>query len=176
MTHPMNDPSVTGRLRNALSLVLGALAGLALIVMMLFTAADITLRAFGRPVAGSFEVIGWLSAAAMALALGYAQAHKSHVAMTLFSDRLRGRMAALAECVNGLLALAAFGTAAYYLFRYGNTLQSSGSLSETLRVVVYPWVYIVAVGCSGLVLVLLLDWIDSVVRLVAGRARPTTAG
>ena len=58
---------------------LGWAAGLTLVATMLFAVLDVVLRSFGQPVAGSYEVIGWLSAAAMALALGYAQMHRSHV-------------------------------------------------------------------------------------------------
>ena len=59
--------------------LLAAVAGIALIVMMFFTVADMVLRGIGRPLAGSYEVIGWLSATAVALALGYAQRHQGHV-------------------------------------------------------------------------------------------------
>src|SRR5690606_40156707 len=83
--------------------VLAWAAGLALIAMMLFTVADMALRALGRPVAGSYEIIGWLSAAAMALALGYTQVHRGHVAIDLLATRLRGRTRAaieLATCLD----------------------------------------------------------------------------
>ena len=59
------------------------------------------------------------------------------------------------------------------LLRYGITLHSTGSLSETLKVVVYPWVYLVAVGFAGLTLVLLLDLVRSVQRLRASQTRIT---
>ena len=145
---------------------LAILAGIALVCTMLFTAADVLLRSFGRPIAGSFEVIGWLSAVAMSLALGYSQAHRGHVAMTLLSERLHGWKAALSDTLNSAIALALFGVAAYYLFRYADALQSSGSLSETLKVVVYPWVFVVAIGFAGLALVLALDLLQGLERLL----------
>lgn len=168
------DPPQSGagiaRLRELLGKLLAVLAGTALIAMMLFTAADVVLRTIGRPVAGSFEVIGWLSAASMALALGYTQAHRGHVAMTLFSSRLGGRSALLVRALNDLIALGLFALASYHLFRYGSVLQSSGSLSETLRVVVYPWVYLVAAGCSALVVMLALDLAQTVIDSLPARA------
>ncbi len=144
---------------------LAAAAGLALAAMMGFTAFDVLMRTLGRPVAGSFEVIGWLSAAAMALALGDVQVHKGHVAMTLVSERLKGRTAALLEAVNSLVALLLFGGAAFVILRYGTTLRETGSVSETLKVVVYPWVYVVAMGFAGLTLALLIDLLRSLRRL-----------
>ncbi len=154
------------QMRTWLGQGLAIAGGLALLAMMLFTAGDVLLRSLGRPIAGSFEVIGWLSAAAMSLALGYAQVHRSHVAMTLLSDRLSGRKAIVVELLNNLTALLLFGFATYYLFRYGSTLQMTGSLSETLKVIVFPWVYVVAAGFTGLAVVLFLDVLSACVLFV----------
>lgn len=159
-----------GRVRALLGTVLAFAAGTALIAMMLFTAADVVLRTIGRPEAGSFEIIGWLSAASMALALGYTQAHRGHVAMTLFSDRLTGASALFVRALNELIALMLFAVASYYLFRYGSVLQNTGSLSETLRIVVYPWVYLVAGGCTALVVMLALDLVQTVIDGVRRQA------
>jgi TRAP-type C4-dicarboxylate transport system permease small subunit len=134
-------------------------AGLILAAMMLYTVAGMALRALGHPIAGSYEVIGWLSAAAMALALGAVQRQRGHVAIDLVATHLTRRVRAAIELLNSLLALLLFATVSWHVARYGETLQETGSLSETLRVIVYPWVYVVAVGCVGLTLALLLDFL-----------------
>ena len=144
-------------------------AGLALIAMMVFTVADMVLRALGRPVAGSYEIIGWLSAAAMALALGYTQQHRGHVAIDLLTTRLPGRARAVVELLMSLLALLLFAALAWYLARYGRVLHETCSLSETLKAVVYPWVYVVAAGAAGLALALLVDFLRSAARLRAAQ-------
>jgi TRAP-type C4-dicarboxylate transport system permease small subunit len=162
-------PGPLSRLRSLsvlLNRALAAVAGVALVAVTFFTVADVLMRAFGRPIAGSFEVIGWLSAVSLALALGYTQAHRGHVAMTLVTDFLRGRMAALLDAFNALAALALFGLVAWVLVGYGQTLQESGSLSETLKVLVYPWVYVVAAGFVALALTLLVDTLLALVRLL----------
>jgi TRAP-type C4-dicarboxylate transport system permease small subunit len=142
-------------------------AGAALVCMMAFTVADVVLRTIGRPVAGSFEVIGWLAAAAVGLAVGYVQLHRGHVAMTLVTDRLRGRAAAFVDALTSLLSLALFAAVAWYVMRYGQVLHASGSLSETLKAIVHPWVYLLALGFAGLTLALLLDTLRSLVRIVS---------
>ncbi len=143
---------------------LAAIAGVALVAMMLFTVADLVLRAFGRPVAGSYEVIGWLSAVAMALALGYTQRHAGHVAIDLVVARLRPRARAVVEALDALAALLLFGAVAWYVASYGTVLQRSGSLSETLKAIVHPWVYVVAIGSGGLALALLVDFFRALAR------------
>lgn len=135
--------------------------------MMLFSVTDMVMRGFGITVAGSYEVIGWLSAAAMALALGTVQRHKGHVAMELAVVRMGRRSRAITEALMALISLALFAIVAFYVARYGRVLHETGSLSETLRVIVYPWVYVVALGCAGLTLALLVDFLRSIAALLA---------
>jgi len=135
--------------------------------MMLFSVADMVMRGFGVTVAGSYEVIGWLSAVAMALALGTVQRHKGHVAMELVVVKMGRRSRALTEALMALVSLALFAVVAFYVARYGRVLHETGSLSETLRIIVYPWVYVVGLGCAGLTLALLVDFLRSVAALMA---------
>jgi len=46
------------------------LAGVLLFMMMLVVSADIGMRLLGRPMAGSYEIIGWLSAEKLGGATG----------------------------------------------------------------------------------------------------------
>ncbi len=147
-----------------LNRALAAVAGIALIAMMLFTVADMVLRGLGRPIAGSYEVIGWLSATAMALALGYAQLHKGHIAIDLVVERLGPRSRAAVDAVMALASLLLFVAVAWYVGSYGVVLHESGSLSETLKAIVYPWVYVVAIGCGGLAVALLVDFLRAIAR------------
>lgn len=149
------------RLSRGVNRVLALLAGVGLGAMMLFAVSDMVLRGFGITVAGSYEVIGWLSAGALALALGTVQQERGHVAMELLVVRLAPQLRAVVELVMSVLSLLLFVALAWYVARYARVLQETGSLSETLRVIVYPWVYVVAVGGVGLALALLVD----VVRL-----------
>jgi len=139
--------------------------------MMLFSVGDMVMRAFGKTVAGSYEVIGWMSAAAMALALGTVQRHKGHVAMELVVVRLGRRSRAVVEAVMALISFLLFAMVTFYVARYGRVLHETGSLSETLRVIVYPWVYVVALGGFGLALATLVDLLRALSRLMAHAAR-----
>ena len=135
--------------------------------MLLFSVTDMVMRGLGVTVAGSYEVIGGLSAAAMALALGTVQRHKGHVAMELVVVKMGSRSRAITEALMALVSLALFAVVAFYVARYGRVLHETGSLSETLRVIVYPWVYVVALGCAGLTLALLVDFLRSIAALLA---------
>ncbi|WP_418317074.1 TRAP transporter small permease [Piscinibacter sakaiensis] len=147
------------RLIRVINRALVFLAGIALAAMMLVAVADMVLRRFGITMAGSYEVIGWLSAAAMALALGAVQQQRGHVGIELVIDRLGPKLRSAVDLLMSLLALLLFAATSWYLTAYGFTLQETGSLSETLRAVVYPWVYVVAAGAAGLTLALLADFL-----------------
>ncbi len=85
-------------------------------MMMLVVSADIGMRLLGRPMAGAYEIIGWLSAGAMALSLGYVQLHRGHVAMTLLSSRLSGRAALLLSGLMDLIAMLLFLFVSRFIF------------------------------------------------------------
>jgi TRAP-type C4-dicarboxylate transport system permease small subunit len=148
--------------------VLAVAGGLTLVAMVFLTVADMVLRVFDHPLAGTYEIIGWLAAAATALALGYTQMHRGHVAINLFVIRLGPRARGAVECVNDLISLLLFAAVAWQVARYGDVLRESGSLSETLKIIVYPWVYVVAVGAAGITLALAVDFLRSAGRLLPG--------
>ena len=56
------------------------------------------------------------------------------------------------------------------VFRHAGVLRETGSLSETMKVIVYPWVYPVSLGCAGLTLALILDFLKSCIRVFRGSA------
>ncbi len=149
------------RLNSILNRSLAFMASCCLLVMMFLTVGEMVLRGFGTPMAGIVEVVGWLAAAITALALGYTQLYKGHVAISLLTDKFSPRLqAALGVAVN-LTSTALFTATAWYIFKYAGSLREVGSLSETMKVIVYPWVYIVSLGCTGLALAVFVDLLDS---------------
>ena len=66
--------------------------------------------------------------------------------------------------VNTLVYLAAtilFAIVTWNVFLHAGVLKQSGSLSETMKVIVYPWVYLTSLGCAGLTLALFVDFMKS---------------
>lgn len=145
------------------------IGGVALVAMLFVTVLDIVLRAFGAPLPGTYEIIGWLGAGAMASALGYTQAHKGHVAIELLILRLPERARLATKSVTSFVAALLFAIAAWQLFVYARELQLTGSMSETLHVPVYPWVYLTAAGVGVLALMLVCEFATATVALARGR-------
>lgn len=140
---------------------MAVVAGAALVCMMLITVLDALLRAFAEPLTGTFEMVSWLAALTAAFSLGYTQLYKQHVSIDLLVKKLGARACSAIEAFVHLMSIALFGAVAYKMFTYAGTVRASGSLSETMKVIYYPWVYLVAIGCLGLVIALLAGFMHS---------------
>lgn len=149
------------RLNSTLNRGFAVVAACCLLVMVFLTVGEMVLRVLGNPMAGIVEVIGWLAAATTAFALGYTQLYKGHVAISLLTDTFSPFLQAAVELVVNLTSTALFAFTAWHVFAYAGSLRAAGSLSETMKVIDYPWVYVVAVGCAGLALALFVDLLDS---------------
>lgn len=157
------------RLNATLNRGLAFVASLSLIVMMLITVAEMVFRIFGHPMAGTIETTTWFAAVTTAFALGYTQIHKGHVSIDLVVNRLGPRLRAVVNMLVNLTLSALFMIVTWNIFLYAGVLKKSGSLSETMKVIVYPWVYLVSLGCAGLTLALVADFIRSCMKAFGGR-------
>jgi TRAP-type C4-dicarboxylate transport system permease small subunit len=104
-----------------------------------------------------------------AFALGYTQIHQGHVSIDLFTNRLNPRLRAVINILVYLTSTALFMVVTWNIFHHAGVLKQSGSLSETMKVIVYPWVYLVSLGCAGLTLALLVDFAKSCVSVLSGK-------
>ena len=160
---------VLDRISALLNKGLAFLAGCCLIAMMLVTVGEMVSRMFGNPMAGTVETIGWLAAVTTAFALGYTQIHQGHVSIDLFTNRLNPRLRAVINILVYLTSTALFMVVTWNIFHHAGVLKQSGSLSETMKVIVYPWVYLVSLGCAGLTLAVLVDFAKSCVSVLSGK-------
>ena len=160
---------VLDRISALLNKGLAFVAGCCLIAMMLVTVGEMVSRMFGNPMAGTVETIGWLAAVTTAFALGYTQIHQGHVSIDLFTNRLNPRLRAVINILVYLTSTALFMVVTWNIFHHAGVLKQSGSLSETMKVIVYPWVYLVSLGCAGLTLALLVDFAKSCVSVLSGK-------
>ncbi len=99
------------RLNRGLTLVsrgFNALAGTAVVVMMLLTCADVILRLFRRPIPGTYEIIGFLGTVIISFSLAYTSLEKGHIAVELLVEKLPRRVQAGVEAVTSLIGAALF--------------------------------------------------------------------
>jgi TRAP-type C4-dicarboxylate transport system permease small subunit len=158
------------RFTSILNRGLACMAGISLVAMVLVTVGEMVFRMFGKPMAGTVETIGWLSAVTTAFALGYTQIHQGHISIDLFTRRLGPLLQVTVSMLVYLASTVLFVIVTWNVFRHAGVLRETGSLSETMKVIVYPWVYMVSVGCAGLTLALIVDFLKSCIRVFSGSA------
>jgi len=132
-------------------------AGTFMVAMILITCANIFSRLVWVPVKGTFELMGFFGAVVTAFALGYTQAKKAHISVDILVNRFPKRVQKFLNGINSVICMIFFTLAGWQIAKLGNTLRTSGEVTETLRIIYYPFTYGVALGCFLLSLVLLVE-------------------
>jgi TRAP-type C4-dicarboxylate transport system permease small subunit len=142
-----------------LNRVLVLFGGVFLVGMILLTCGNIISRAVWIPIRGTFELMGFFGAVVTAFALGYTQIKKGHIAVDVLVSTFSKPTKKLVQTINLAAGTFFFAIAAWQITVKATTLMRTGEITETLRIIYYPFTYAVALGCLFLALVLLIDLI-----------------
>lgn len=145
-------------LLNRLLVVLG---GAALLGMTLLATGNILLRIFNIPYRGAYEVVSFMGALVIAFALGYTQQKRDHIVVDILSGKFPRPLKRLLDSVYYLVTAALFGVVSRQIYLWGMKIKESGELSETLKIVYYPFVFCVAAGFAILALTLVIQLLKS---------------
>lgn len=126
-----------------------------LLAMVAITCADVILRAAGRPLTGSLDLIGMASVLVLAGALPHTTALKGHIAVDYFIDKLHGPWRIGVASIFHLLGMALFALLAWQFVFYGLALRRSGELTTTLRLPIFWMAWLISASCVLVVLVIL---------------------
>ena len=149
------------RINDFLNRLLLWIGGVFLVGMILITCANIFFRIVWVPVRGTFELMGFFGAVVAAFSLGYTQQKKGHIAVDVLINTFSPGTRRILSAVNSFICLVFFGAAAWQLILKAHTLMATGEVTETLRIIYYPFTYAVALGCAVLSLSLLTDLIQA---------------
>lgn len=152
------------RLIEALSRWLNKAAGWALVGMTGLTCADVVLRAFRRPIVGTYELVSFLGAVVIAFALAETTLRRGHVAVEALVKRFPARLQGLIYVVTHLLSLLLFLLIAYECWTYAGDLRKSGEVSLTLKLPFYPVMYGISICALVVCLVLIGDMLLMALR------------
>ena len=126
--------------------VLLGLASVTLLLTILVAVANMLLRPLGHPITGSFEIMGYGSAVVTALALGFSQERKSHIAVNILFKHFSPCWRKWLSMAGLFVSTVFFGAVAARLFVFALDLKKNGELSETLMLPFYPVAFIVSFG------------------------------
>jgi TRAP-type C4-dicarboxylate transport system permease small subunit len=133
------------------------IAGIFLVAMMLLTCSNIILRMVWVPVRGTFELMGFFGAVVTAFSLGYTQITRSHIAVDVLVRKFSSRTVKILTSINHVVCALFFSLVAWQLAEKGTILLKTGEVTETLRIIYYPFTYGTAAGCGFLALVFMAD-------------------
>lgn len=144
---------------------LGIIAAVAIFFMMALTCADVVLRLFRMPIPGTYEIVSFMGAVAVAFAIAYTSVEKGHVAVSLVVQLLPGRLQAVVESILAVIGIMLFALIAWQSALYALDCQRSGEVSLTLQLPFYPIIYGVAFGAGVVCLVLLVDFLNAIASM-----------
>lgn len=132
-------------------------AGIALAGMILLTFGNIVTRLIWKPIPGSVELTGYLSAVVAAFSLSFTQSRKGHIAVDILVNVLSGKPRILIQLLNDMLCLGFSLLVAWQIWLRALVLMRTGEVSETLQIVYYPFLLMASIGFFSLGLILLFD-------------------
>jgi len=153
--------SALERLSNRLNKWFTWIGGIALLALMGVACANMLLRPMGSPLTGAYELVGFFGALVVALPLGYAQITRSHISVDILTTRYSARIKRILNGISSLICIIFFILVSWKSADYATTIWKRGEMSETLRMIYHPFVYVVALCCLLLAFVLLIDFLKS---------------
>jgi len=127
--------------------ILNIIAGIAVTFMMLLTVADVLLRAGGRPIIGTFEIVALSLALVIGFAIPKVSLDRGHVSMDFLLVKLSKRGREVMNTFTRLLGLILFACIGYNLFNVAARFHTSGEVTATIKIPFYPVAYGVAICC-----------------------------
>jgi TRAP-type C4-dicarboxylate transport system permease small subunit len=155
---PMN---LLVRLNKFLNRMMVGIAGLFLVGMVGLTCADVILRRIWKPIGGTVELVAFFSAIVTAFALGYTQIRKGHISVDVVINLFPEWAKRILNILNSLICAAFFAIVAWRIAKWSGTIRETGEVTETLRIIYYPFSYAVAFACAVLCLVFITEFLKS---------------
>lgn len=128
--------------------------------MMFLTVADVALRAFKRPIVGTYDLVGLLGAVVIGFAIPQTSRVKGHVLMDFLTGKLSRTAQGALHVVTRLLAIATFAIIGWNIWQLGEGYRQTGEVTLTIQIPLYPVAYGIAICCFIECLVLVVDLLE----------------
>lgn len=144
--------------------VFECIGGVALIFIVTLTTADVVLRALGRPILGTYEIVAIGGGCVIGFVVPITSWKRGHVFVDFLINKLPGGGRNLINIVTRCVGIVAFLGISWRAIGIGNTYWTDGFVSSTLRLPFYPIAYGLGICFFMLSLVLFCD----VVKIMEG--------
>lgn len=132
-----------------------------LALMMLLTALDVGLRyVFNRPLAGAFELVGYMMAILVPFSIAYCAQQKEHVGVDLVIGRFSRKVRNVVDIITTFITLIFVIVIAWQNVVYFFEVKESGLTSAVLLIPAYPFIAPTAIAFATFALILVVHLIE----------------
>ena len=143
-----------------------------LFVLMFLTVGDVVGRYMVGiipglgPISGSFELTEFMLAVIVLTAIGHTQMKDGHISIDLVVERFSPRARAIIDTATNFLSLVMFALVTWRTITYAQLLYQSNDVSGVLRLPVYPFLVVAALGTLMFCLAMLASFLQSLKKAV----------
>jgi len=141
------------------------IASVALTFMICLTTADVILRGFGMPIAGTYEIVAICGGIVIGFTTPITSWMRGHIAVDFvinkFSDRGKNLVNIITRCVGIGLCL----TISWYIMKIGTRFLTGGEVSGSLQLPLYP----IAYGIAGCFFILSVVLVGDILKVLGGK-------
>jgi TRAP-type C4-dicarboxylate transport system permease small subunit len=142
---------------SGISRFLGVMSIIILLAMMLFTVANVVLRAFfSRPIPGDVELIEVAMVCTGFLGMAWCAIKEKHIRVDLLMQYFPGRIKGVVDSIGYIVGLICYTIIAWHSINEGIANKTIGRATASLGIPVYPFYWVTAVGFGALVLAILI--------------------
>lgn len=143
-----------------------------LLLLMFLTVGDVIGRylvgfvpGFG-PIPGAFELTEFMLAIAVLTAIGYTQVKGEHISIDIFTSKFSPRLQSIIDSLTNFFSLVIFVLVTWQTVKYAQLLYESHDVSGVLRVPVYPFLIVAAIGSLMFCLAMLSSFLKSLKKAI----------
>ncbi len=126
------------RLVSGLSIYMSVVAGVTLIFVMLLVVLDVTMRYFGHPITGIYDLVALGGAVIIGFTCPYAAKKRVHVFMEMIQQAHNPRVKKVFDVLTRLMAFGISLLIGWNLVLLGSSFHLKGEASLTIQIVYYP--------------------------------------
>jgi TRAP-type C4-dicarboxylate transport system permease small subunit len=129
--------------------------------MLTLTVTDVILRAFRRPILGTYEIISYCGAIVIGFSLPYTSLLKGHVAVEFLLEKLSAKASGRMQFCTRVVSILIFLWLGWNFVVIGFNLMRTHEVSGIYRLPFYPIAYGLGFACLVQCLVLVADILDN---------------
>ena len=136
-----------------------------LVGMMLLTCVDVVGRAFGHPIFGSVEIVGYMAILSVTMAMPYTHQVQGHIGVEIIVRLFSEKTQTIIDICTGIISLILFSVVTWRMTVYAKTMKESGEVSMNLEFPEHLVIYVTAFCLLTFTLIILKEIITNIRKL-----------